>query len=770
MPFFKQYLNTLPENQRKALLQLTQQKRSAGFTSEEAIEDEMQSRLEQIQNNKNTPSYTHRNQTDRISSSSFNAELESLYVDLNTLFGTSIEMSSIIHDHLLLNRSGFKQTHQKLDELNNLCNLYEAMLGSNEDYIHPILITFSSYREEKDPKFYRDMPKAHVDVVNHTLSLPLYTSHNRIKHRNGSVMAELKASSFSGRPLLKNSNTTEEAIGGNPNTFWGEVVLSTSPIITNDSIGAEAIMDLIFDYAAPLSELVFVPFGEFPIELTSVQLFSDTSEVYPIASIIPDYYQNIETTEPIHLNFPQQHVKRVQFTIRQRHSTMQHYYVNPSNLKEHRIRNKTRQADNNGTFLDGEMTGIYPNWDTYQDSMKIWSASIDEMSYANKESNIIQGVRGVIPTNSDVLLRRAQDLLGNQMDSHQSTDASQITRYETIYGLYDLQAHFNVYQSYGTFISKPLDVKGDVRQMQLSVKEEVPIIEGIPCGSIQWDIGNNDNWKPLLPQGVTEQWERIFPDGNGEATTRFSHVLGSSAKLYVDHKEVPYSIATNAEGKLVVNIKREHQSKSLVMNYSADMKNSTLDFKDWLHPQVIEETFGPEQEVSQERVLRLKHYPFVDYGIVNDPNNSIPIDGKHSLYTDSGNFLKRHIYNPIRIEIDSPSLLNTNQTTLTTRDAILDAGTHISLENRTNYVSQRSPALKPAAVNAQGDVEYQYRHNQKIITLGDPHNQATIKVSYHVLTQDIRIRATIYNHLPSYTSMTPRVIQCVAKPRVMNLF
>ena len=778
MSYLKDYLSTLPAHQKEAIERIIQQKQDVEeIKSTEEFERETKRKMEAVLENRPTPLFRHENQVGLIDAIAYNEEIEKLYVDLYTLFSESLKTDRLINDHHRLNLSAFSEADQKIQELKALVDLYEVMLGNKEEYVIPILHDFSSSTMEKDTRFYHGTPRVEIDTTMQTMRLPTQASNNRIRSKNGSTVAEIAIIGNVGRPMVSTQNHVNNAIDGNDKTFWSEVVLAEAPLnIDGEQIdpelfkditqGAACAVEITFDYSAPLSTLSLKPFTEFPLDICSIDLFDDVRLHEPVKRLIPDSDSWIQSNRPIILEFEEVNTKKVRIVLRQNHNVMRSYLIEKDAKTDQEIWRQMRKQSNTSTFLDNEMSGEYPGWEDYRDSMQRWHDAIDQVSHLDKDADIISGSSAVLPGNTDILLQRAKDLIGKDIVVPDHKDLVQLTRYEYVYGFYDIDAMHRTYKDLGVYISEPLDIKGNVREITMQTMEDIPMVqveqengslESIPVGSIEWYVGNNMHWLPILPEYTNGQLtrevigERCVIENDGSITPRFhvdqSRLSSLPIVLYSNGVRVPDKAwkpsISYKDGICSFKVDESYHNSVLTITYPVDVGKGahTVNFQRLLAPKNRREVFEPNSNAGEERLVELSYYPYVDYSAINAGT----------------------VYNPISVYIESESLLCVSNW-VSTRSHHPE-GYH--LVNKTDYVNQTLPILEPAT---EDNKEYQFRHRQKLLTFGESLKDATITVEYQTLTENLRIKAILIKNQLAHESLSPKVRNYTVKPKVINLF
>lgn len=801
MGYLESYISTLSAKQQEIIKQLlADHGQLEDVQSDAELARELRTRLEKMTETRPTQLFRHQIQTGKIDSRAYNEELKSLYIDLNTLFSESLAIDRALYDHHRLNLSAFTEAQTKLKQIEDKVKLYNLMLDNAQEYVIPMHEDFMTRTIEEDPNFYFGLPKAHVDLSLHGITLPLLANHNAIRSEDGEQTASISVVRYVGKPIEKIGHTPDMAIDGSDKTFWAEVVLSNAPLDIPGAAIADELADInkmagcwfevVFDYTSPLSYLILRPYSEFPLTIYRVQLFESSEATEPIRELVPAG-QPIESDEPIVLQFPETPTQKVRFIIGQRHFVLRTYSVSTDKVNDLELwRQMKVGSDMPTTFLDSEMTSSTPGWSEYQTAMAKWHQLIDNIANNSYEGQSVNAVSNMLPGEHQELLRRSEDLLGERIYQTKKLPTKQLTRYEYTYGFYDIKAYQRQYGSQAVYVSRPLQVQGNIKEVALTTEEEMPEVEVVqkdgstllrPIGSVEWYIGCKNQWFPILPESINGKkptfvrGERCILTENRCFALRFPVDANrlSEIQLYADGVKIDQSEWESSlehdgtTGIVSGQVPKQYAEQAITVDYPVSTSAPyLLDLVKLLPLTTIEEEFLPDGVQRAERTLELSHYPFVHYSYIflagedYDPNLDV--------------------YVPIRIRLSGKNFVGTDKD-----EIVMKSREHIDADGRTvktcvanctDYYHQVQPLLYPVQEDdpetegSEANWEYQFRHKQNRIVFADGLVDKTAHVEYSYLADEIRVRAVLIRNLPGHSSLTPIVRNYTAKVKIINQF
>ena len=357
----------------------------------------------------------------------------------------------------------------------------------------------------------------------------------------------------------------------------------------------------------------------------------------------------------------------------------------------------------------------------------------------------------------------------NKVSSSKNTeDFLPVSLYEYSLGIKNIEAKYITYNEAEVFVSKPMQLKGNVMEIELASTEEHPVfdmIQGVAIDkqtSVEYYLSYKQkptasDWVPILPKNQkVVTGERLFLKSR-KATflfpSRMDTVLVYENGLLMDRND--YTLLSNQQ----VDIPRAKSGSVYTVSYTPDSykKNPWVlqlnDYKKYV--QQITERF--ERGTDINKTVSLAYTPFIDMErIVNEegynPNTSTykPIQvtlTDASIQSKSGSI--RKLVEPYR-----PELLE-------------DAFTY----NKTLYLDKSWSDMHDYSLDPNeyygGFDYYQWKNkltfteqfNVKKVHENMPytHGNATIDVTYDALVTDFRLKIILRRNTSTDVTATPKV-------------
>lgn len=362
-----------------------------------------------------------------------------------------------------------------------------------------------------------------------------------------------------------------------------------------------------------------------------------------------------------------------------------------------------------------------------------------------------------------------------------------VTKYEYLMGIKNMEIRHKQYGNKSIFVSKPMEVEGNVMQVSLHSVEEHPVFDNLSGAaadrqtSIEYYVAYSDNpaideWYPILPENEkTIKGELLMFDTARTSPLRFPALIGSPIRpnVYRDGLAIDRSLWSFADGGASVQLLTEYEpASSYTIDYTpnAEFYNPwVLDIKERgmrLRKQV--DTF-PEG-TNHNKTVVLSKYPYVDYEKINldpeyDPNTSeykpIQVRLKNANIAGQQKVVHREVnpYNP-----DEAQLVFT--------------------KNVTDYKQEQMQDLKPYSINSvngnpyngfeymqEGDKLYfSETFNKADIFTNEQtnHGNAEIEVEYESMVSNFRIKIILRRNSPDTNTLTPIVHEYALKFKVMK--
>lgn len=361
------------------------------------------------------------------------------------------------------------------------------------------------------------------------------------------------------------------------------------------------------------------------------------------------------------------------------------------------------------------------------------------------------------------------------------------TKYEYLYGIKSLEIKHVQYENKSVYVSKPINVAGNVMQVSLAAIEEHPLFDSLNNKaaerqtSVEYyiaSVGTNpnptlDEWYPILPEDVkTIKSELLMFESARTAELRFPALIGSSQRPVVYRNGLALSEGdwTFADGGTKMRLLIERDQTAI---YTIDYTPNAEFYNPWLidinqnNSQAIKHTQVFENGTNHNKTVVLEKYPYVDYKLINTEET---YDQNLSNYT------------PIKVRLQNASITGPNRATYKEVLPLQGGNQTVFTKNVTNYKTGHPETLKPYSINpdkAYNGFEY-YHEGDKLFfsetfnkadiytNLQESHGNANIVVEYEYLSSDFRMKIILRRNSTDENTLTPIVHQYTLKFKVMK--
>lgn len=696
-------------------------------------------------------------QSEMTNANSLNQEMETLEIDLHTVFSRLNQTSGSI-------KTQRRNTESIINEINNSIvesNKKISELGNEVRNIGSQSILFDDFTDyrnkEQDNKYFTDrdgkqLAEAYqlsIHSVDDTLRLPVLNTENTLINFTGLKMADLSLGKQVGGGLIRHRNPVnnlDKAIDTSMETYWSETILTDEPFKVN--LGKEnydlrfgASVELIITYqrATEVNEISLVPFVDFPIEVRAILIYDNDRMEDPYELVSPTaIHKSIEDKEVISYQFQKIIAKKIKIMLNQQHYVRKDVAVN--------IHDKT----------------LVDAWLFNQGILQTPAPYLFKPVYYDMNMK-------------NPYWRYAQDFLKDKdlfklADSYKNYDIKNTistTKFEYQYGLYNLAVNFNEYAEKGVYVTKPL-TNLNIQKIELETNERHSLLEninnnvtGIEYYVTEKEEPTAEDWLPILPKNVktieSELLHISFLKGQYEAETRFyiDKVIDVRRNGVRLDSQVDYSII----GKRVI-LNNYLSGYIYTVDYVPSGSAYYIDFLDNMKRRV----FNPEYNRTEEYVdgqkkteriglteatnlVKLQHSPFWDRG-------RIALMEQDALYNMTTSALKISNWNPTYLNNEYlPIEIQLVMPTGETISQPLDESDNIAplLVNKTDYHDLNRNLLEPF-----DGTNYQYRIERDEIRFNTVLPKGTrLIVSYVFLTGPIRVKIIMRRNIIDEVGMTP---------------
>ncbi|MCC0781750.1 virion structural protein [Clostridioides sp. ES-S-0108-01] len=484
-----------------------------------------------------------------INSQSINKTMNELYIDLLTSFSVVNSMTELISKHDSMSISYINSIKTKINQIKD--KLESCRYSTSFKQMSKFIIERfrNSNNFDKSRNLQKDrygqwiLEKCYVnfDEKENTLTLPFLKRDNMLRYDNRVSTACLNYSFQLGEGFMQsynNKTSLENAIDGNPTSFWSDTILSDAPLSVSfenskpqviyvrdnyfygiDS-GAVCDLELNFESINKINEINLVPFTKYPIDIVAIRYkMTDDEDEALIELVTPDNkdktLKSVFTRDKVTFRFPDIICKRIYILFTQKHYIRETYVYNPTEISKSLLwfnnkndrKEKVTKAVFKPVYYDRELANSL--WQQMND--RILSYSYDEL---------------------------LSIIVGNDKLNHK------VLKYEYNYGLYDIGCYNNHFDRTGIYISKPVNLNSNIKSIHIVTDELHPKNSfGKTVTDIEYYITASDNpdtkdWIPIFPMNkdIIES-ELLFITGSTRAYFRFE--AETIYKVMKDGEEIP---------------------------------------------------------------------------------------------------------------------------------------------------------------------------------------------------------------------------------------
>lgn len=517
--------------------------------------------------------------TGKISSAAHNAMLQGLHEDLLRLFQIYGELDQAFASHE-------RRAWSLLGELSIKLAAIEARIEQVRRWARrpdgegmPIILDLrSSGTPDTDPE--RPYPVQHRMQYHESLgamTLPVASQVDRLRSRAGGRTAQLYLLSQDGGFAVEGREGLDYVLDGRNDTAWWARHVSRSPVKDVEATGLEegvsSTLELVFESAGPVTELMLTPFGPSGIDVLSVVCYDDRGRQAGPAWVGEDdaLYAPFYADKPFALYGPRngyENVKSIRLRIGQRHA---------------RLRDL-----------------------------------IDE----NADDPL------------DPELRAWAEARGLMAPSNQRQASVPLLVYEYLYGIRSLEVWARTYRPRAVYVSPPITTQRPLDQLAVEVDYEPVTAYGEPASSLRLYLLVHGKQIPILPRrngdAETRRAEMVpltFA-ADGTAALPFPYRTGGTFRLYEDGERIAPALYEAYPDKVVYPQFKPGGTYWAAYDVADGPDNGmSVDIASLgIVPQEIVERFPPPVHAASDagRVVTLSREPWIDLNKITsvdfDPN------------------------------------------------------------------------------------------------------------------------------------------------------
>lgn len=349
--------------------------------------------------------------------------------------------------------------------------------------------------------------------------------------------------------------------------------------------------------------------------------------------------------------------------------------------------------------------------------------------------------------------------------------------FEYMMGIKNIKIQHDTYKEREAYVTKPIEVIGNVMEIQLQTIENHPVFDTISGKaakrqtSIEYSMTYKENpdindWLPILPENEKEVvGERLFFNGT-QAELRFPSNI-SSLVVYQNNLKIDdsyYKVISNQ----AIEIPLVESNAIYTVDYkpNVEVKNPwTIDMQDYKYDvKKVKEVF--EEGTAFNKTIELKYYPYVNYEKINSVEEYNP-------NTDN--------YSPVKVKLINASIVGKGNKRLKVIEPYkpeLEAYTY----NKSLYKDKSWSELNKYnldSTNYYGGFDYYQWKNKLVFTESfnaaqlpenrdDTHGIAQIEVEYEYLVGNFRMKAIMRRNTSEEVTATPQLLNYTLKFKTMK--
>lgn len=509
--FLEDFLVTMPETQRKKLMELMNQSDQNMLRSPEQLKLELERLLNEIEKSNGGPTFQARQQNERIDSRSFNENMDEIAFDLASIFETSSVLDRFLTDNQQLSRSLLSDIQKKILTLQSSLKRYNLLVNGSDQFADVIHEQFNAETyTETDEKMLkvlrRDRYNNYLDSLYNTenigdaLQLAGIETIDQLKTRYGQKLSRIKVRNRIGYPSQNSEHGINKAIDGSLETYWAESVLVDEPIVQDinqvwedsysdiPSDGAICEVDIILNGITTVSNVQFDPFCAYPMEIISIHGYESEDRDGEIYELISPNHENPhqrskKSVSLMNFQFPSVDIKRLRILIRQENYVKENYIINKDESQNMELWRKLSSSpeliddfkDPNETIAEFDQKNEITGWNVYLQKLVDWAKSVNQ-------PKVIESAKQAMKTIStgdykNPLLLKLQALTPKAQKEMEKDDSltqswKAVNKLSYLYGAYDIAVFGRKYHNESIYVSKPLPLSSNSSMLSLETDEK----------------------------------------------------------------------------------------------------------------------------------------------------------------------------------------------------------------------------------------------------------------------------------------------------------
>lgn len=798
--FLDKFLVTMPAMQRKKLTDLIEMKKESGALRTEAqIKAEFERMLNNIEKRNGSITFQARQQKGQADSASYNKNLEEIAFDLASLFAASEAVDRLLFDNKQLARSLLSNINKQIQTLQTRVERYRMIAQNADAHIDGIFEHFKIpeltetyeeilrvYRTDRFDKEYNSSYNA--EHVGDVLQLASLQSEDKLRGNGNRKEASIKVNKRMGVESKDTAHSPAFAIDGSLDTFWAESAVTEIPIYKNDETqwginfnemakdGALCEFEINLNHVAEITDIHFDPYCSYPVEIVSIYGFETERNDSNMHKIISPDHENIyqrskKSTNKMSFQFPAVAVSKLVFLIRQENYIKESHLIDEKKQYDAEMWQQLTTSDEyledykdpNETMASFNKRNDITGWTVYLSALEKYAKEKKDTSLVDMAKTAMEVVRLGDFTNP--LLVKLKTMFPEQQaeiekDEQLSKSWVAINKYAYVYGAYDISVYGRKYNSKSFYVSKALPISSNSVKLTLSTEEKHHDVYVAPTlksriTDIEYYLTYKKNpanadWIPILPleksyvecellSGDTDKDSKVFEDyerstGKRLITYTLRFPLVSSKTLLIRRNGIPIEedLYMVSEDSQRIAIKEDFFSASSI--YTASYKAA-----DEAYEVTIDDTkVPPTQYIDSNGETG-------EYFLTADQNNTLTL--KHKPYLFRKDIFS---YNEDELKYDTveEQVLSTSPT--------FPVNVKVNGKDFFNVTDYTGNSYNEE--DLKKNEGYSFAQIGHEIYLGRPidgHEIKDIRVDYHYIATDIRLKAILRRNSTENQSITP---------------
>lgn len=563
-------------------------------------------------------------------------DIRTLYEMTNSLTGVSGNLKKVLHSQLEELRAG-------------VCRLADDILAHQiqGDNLYARVIT-QGFADGRN--FSEAGRLAVVDSQTRTLKLDVHEQH-RYHQRRGINPTQVVIRQLSGGlpGVASRTFAPKNAIDPDPESFWAEVLLTDAPIRTKYTFvsGAEETFDgalveaeLVLGAPEFVTDVKALPFGDFPVDVIDVKIRQGENLFQ-----YPGFVDRSPSLNWLEWHGPRIQADAVIFVLNQPNYSRVRLHLPTALIELASFWEQLLDEESRLTLSDEVLTQFQTQraeadarFNSLWEGLRRYGLNLQRLDVP-----VPDPAARVVP--DDEVLRRdveaaivtmfnQSEIANLKMDHLRPSERrerpgiTEIEKFEYVFGARELQANEVNFVNEGYYASPRFTADATILEVRVNPDEEHPVFnvgEGnFHQTSIEYEVELAPGRRaPLLPKGTTQvQDELLVLDSSTHAdTTRFpaantTVVVRRGGRLLV---VTDYTVVTLATGhlRITINASAFFRTARYSVTYTPAANQDVLKVTDLFDSVRLE---NPEIHAGTDErgAIELAHYPFVEFGVVND--------------------------------------------------------------------------------------------------------------------------------------------------------